>query len=213
MSFEPMSFDIDITLRRGGREIAVAFTAGAGLTAILGPSGRGKTSTLDAIAGLLRPLRGRIAVGGQVLFDSTTGIDLPPERRACGYLFQDLRLFPHLTVQANLAYGRRLADPAKGWIGEVEVCDLLGIGALLGRMPATLSGGEAQRVALGRALLAAPRFLLLDEPLSSLDPARREDIMGLIERIRDSLGLPILYVSHDRAEVDRLAAAVVHLAA
>jgi molybdate transport system ATP-binding protein len=191
----------------------VAFTAGAGLAAILGPSGAGKTSTLDAIAGLLRPVRGRIVVAGQVLFDSAAGIDVPPERRACGYLFQDLRLFPHLTVAANLAYGQRLADPARRWIGEGEVCDLLAIGALLGRMPATLSGGEAQRVALGRALLAAPRFLLLDEPLSSLDPARRDEIMGLIERIRDSLGLPILYVSHDRAEVDRLAARVVHLAA
>ena len=208
-----MSFEVDITLGRGGREIAVAFTAGPGLAAILGPSGVGKTSTLDAIAGLLRPVRGRIVVAGQVLFDSAVGIDLPPERRACGYLFQDLRLFPHLTVAANLAYGQRLADPARRWIGADEVCDLLAIGALLGRMPATLSGGEAQRVALGRALLAAPRFLLLDEPLTSLDPARRDEIMGLIERIRDSLGLPILYVSHDRAEVDRLAASVVHLAA
>ena len=208
-----MSFEVDITLGRGGRDIAVAFAAGAGLAAILGPSGAGKTSTLDAIAGLLRPARGRIVVAGQVLFDSAAGIDLPPERRACGYLFQDLRLFPHLTVAANLAYGQRLAAPARRWIGEDEVCDLLAIGALLGRMPATLSGGEAQRVALGRALLAAPRFLLLDEPLTSLDPARRDEIMGLIERIRDSLGLPILYVSHDRAEVDRLAASVVHLAA
>lgn len=208
-----MSFDIAITLRRGAFERRVAFTAGAGLTAILGASGAGKTSVLDAIAGLLRPREGRIVVGGEVLFDSAGGIDLAPEQRACGYLFQDLRLFPHLTVAANLAYGERLAGPERRWIGEAEVCELLGIGALLARMPATLSGGEAQRVALGRALLAAPRFLLLDEPLSSLDPDRREEIMGLIERIRDSLALPILYVSHDRAEVERLAASVVHLAA
>jgi molybdate transport system ATP-binding protein len=208
-----MSFEVDITLARGGRQMAVGFAAGAGLTAILGPSGVGKTSTLDAIAGLLTPTQGRIVVSGRVLFDRAAGIDLRPEARACGYLFQDLRLFPHLTVKANLAYGQRLVAPDRRWIATDEVCDLLGIGALLGRMPATLSGGEAQRVALGRALLGGPRFLLLDEPLSSLDPARREEIMGLIERIRDSLGLPILYVSHDRAEVERLAATVVHLAA
>lgn len=211
MSSSGNAFEIDLTLTRGERTIEASFTAGAGLTALIGPSGAGKTSLLDAVAGLLRPRRGRIVVAGKVLFDSAAGIDLPPEARACGYLFQDLRLFPHLRVRDNLAYASRLADPARRLMGVEELAEFLGIAPLLARMPATLSGGEAQRVALGRALLGVPRFLLLDEPLSSLDPARRDEIMGLIERLRDQLALPILYVSHDAAEVERLAARVVHL--
>lgn len=200
-----MSFEIDILIRRGGRKVSGDFKAPAGLTALFGPSGAGKTSVLDAIAGLLRPERGRIAVGGVVLFDSKAGVDLKPERRACGYVFQDSRLFPHRNVTDNLLYGWRLVPKERRWMAPEDAIDFLGIGHLLDRMPATLSGGEAQRVAIGRALLAGPRFLLMDEPLSSLDAGRREEIMGLIERIRDELRLPILYVSHDRAEVERLA--------
>lgn len=203
-----MSFEVAITLpRRDG--LRVEFSAPAGLTALFGPSGAGKTSVLDAVAGLLRPTEGRIVVAGEVLFDSTTGINLPPERRACGYVFQDDRLFPHRRVRDNLLYGWRLAPPARRWMRLDEAASFLGIDHLLGRMPATLSGGEAQRVAIGRALLSGPRFLLMDEPLSSLDAARREEIMLVIERMRDELALPILYVSHDRAEVDRLAGQVV----
>ena len=204
-----MSFDVDIALKRGGRTIAARFAAPEGLIALFGASGAGKTSLLDVVAGLLRPDRGRIAVAGTVLFDSAAGIDLPPEARACGYVFQDGRLFPHRTVRENLLFGWRLAPTARRWMVLDEAVAFLGIGHLLARMPRTLSDGEAQRVAIGRALLSGPRFLLMDEPLSSLDHARREEIMAVIERVRDELRLPILYVSHDRGEVDRLAGQVI----
>jgi molybdate transport system ATP-binding protein len=163
------------------------------------------------VAGLLRPERGRIRVGGETLFDAGAAIDVPPERRRAGYVFQEARLFPHLRVRANLLYGQRLAASADRWIGIDEVTEFLGIARLLDRWPATLSGGEAKRVAIGRALLAGPRFLLMDEPLSSLDAARRDEIMLVIERIRDQLGVPILYVTHDAAEVDRLAGAQIRV--
>lgn len=203
-----MSFDVDIVVTRGDRRIA-ARIAGEGVVALFGPSGAGKTSVLDAIAGLLRPAEGHIGVAGEALFDRGQGIDLPPERRACGYVFQDARLFPHKSVRENLLFGWRLAPPERRFLALEEAVEFLGIGDLLTRSPRTLSGGEAQRVAIGRALLAGPRFLLMDEPLSSLDAARREEIMRVIERIRDELKLPILYVSHDRAEVERLAGQVV----
>jgi len=205
-----MSFDITVTLRRADMQLDYAFTAGPGLTALYGASGAGKTSLLDAIAGLLRPAAGRIAVAGDVLFDAAARIDVRPEHRRCGYVFQDLRLFPHRTVRQNLAFGNQRDGGALDWEGTL---DLLGIAALLDRMPATLSGGEAQRVAIGRALLSGPRFLLMDEPLASVDAARRGEILGLIERIRDTLHLPILYVSHDRAEVERLADTIVPIPA
>lgn len=205
-----MSFEIAVTLPRG-EGIRAEFTATAGLTALFGPSGAGKTSLLDAVAGLLRPKEGRIVADGKILFDSGTQIDLAPERRACGYVFQDDRLFPHKRVRENLLYGWKLAEPERRWMTLDEATSFLGIGHLLQRMPATLSGGEAQRVAIGRALLSGPQFLLMDEPLSSLDAPRREEIMTVIERIRDELKLPILYVSHDRAEVDRLAGQVVEI--
>jgi molybdate transport system ATP-binding protein len=204
-----MSFEIDLLIERGAAQIAAAFTAPERLVALFGPSGVGKTSVLDAVAGLIRPRRGRIAVGDIVLFDSDGRIDLPPERRACGYVFQDARLFPHKNVRDNLLYGWRLAPEAQRWMALTEAVDFLGISHLLDRAPRTLSGGEAQRVAIGRALLRGPRFLLMDEPLSSLDAARREEIMVVIERIRDELRLPILYVSHDRTEVERLADTVI----
>ncbi|EIZ80369.1 molybdate transport system ATP-binding protein [Novosphingobium sp. Rr 2-17] len=204
-----MSFDIAVALKRGTRRIECRVETGPGLTALFGPSGAGKTSLLDAVAGLLRPTEGRIEVAGHVLFDRRSRVDLRPEQRQCGYVFQDLRLFPHRTVAQNLRFGwnrRTDAVPGLSWD---EALDFLGIAPLLDRMPATLSGGEAQRVAIGRALLSAPRFLLLDEPLASVDAGRREEVLRLIERIRDQLKLPILYVSHDRAEVERLADAIV----
>ncbi|RYD40659.1 MAG: ATP-binding cassette domain-containing protein [Sphingomonadales bacterium] len=187
--------------------MAARFTAGPGLTALFGPSGAGKTSILNMVAGLLKPDRGHIRIGDRTLFDGAT--NLPPEARRVGYVFQDGRLFPHRRVRANLTYGHDLADAANRWMSLDEAVAFLGIGHLLDRWPHSLSGGEAQRVAIGRALLAGPEILLMDEPLSSLDAARRGDIMAVIERIRDELKLPILYVSHDRAEVDRLATSVV----
>lgn len=204
-----MSFDIAVTLRRGAFSMTCAFSSGPGLTALFGPSGAGKTSLLEAIAGLVQPAQGRIVVSGTTLFDSGKRVNLAPERRRCGYVFQDLRLFPHQTVRDNLLYGWRLARPVDRWLSLETALDFLGIGHLLDRMPRTLSGGEAQRVAIGRALLSAPRFLLMDEPLASVDAARREEILRLIERIRDELELPILYVSHDRAEVERLAQRII----
>ena len=206
-----MSYDIDISCQRGERRISSRFTATAGLIALFGPSGAGKTTILDMIAGLVRPAEGRIVVAGRVLFDHQAGIDLPPDQRACGYVFQDLRLFPHMRVRDNLLFGKHRAAEDRSVMTFVETVEFLGIGHLLERMPRSLSGGEAQRVALGRALLSGPGFLLLDEPLSSLDAARRDEIMTVIERVRDELQLPILYVSHDRAEVDRLAGFVVGL--
>jgi len=203
-----MSFDIALTYRAGEGTRACTIASGAKLVAITGPSGIGKTSLLNCIAGLHRPVAGHVRIGGETLFDREAGIDLPPERRRAGYVFQDLRLFPHRTVSANLAYGERAQT---GWMSRAEALEFLGIAHLARRFPATLSGGEAKRVAIGRALLAAPRFLLLDEPLTSLDPARAEEILRLIERIRDELKLPVLLVSHAEAEVARLAGEVIVL--
>ena len=203
-----MSFDGDVRRRMGpDAEGAVRFSSDAGLSAMLGPSGVGKSSVLAMVAGLVRPDAGHVRVDGETLFGD--GMDVPPDRRAAGTVFQDARLFPHYRVRGNLLYGAKRAG-GRG-MGLDEVAGFLGITHLLDRWPHTLSGGEAQRVAIGRALLSGPRFLLMDEPLASLDGARRNEIMGLIERVRDELGLPILYVSHDRGEVERLAATIVEM--
>ena len=202
-----MSFDIALRFLAGERERECAIASEAKVVAVTGPSGAGKTTLLNCIAGLRRPLSGHIRIGGETLFDSAAGTDLPPERRRAGYVFQDLRLFPHKTVAANLAYGER----HEAWMTRAEALEFLGIAHLAQRYPATLSGGEAKRVAIGRALLAAPQFLLLDEPLTSLDMTRGEEILRLMERIRDELSLPILLVSHAAAEVARLAEEVVVL--
>jgi molybdate transport system ATP-binding protein len=204
-----MSFDVDVTRQLGDVRISARFEAGDGITALFGPSGAGKTTILNMVAGLIRPDEGRIAVNSHVLFDSAQGIDLPPERRRLGYVFQDGRLFPHRRVRGNLLYGYHLAPPDARWMSLDDAAGFLGIGHLLDRWPRSLSGGEAQRVAIGRALLSGPQFLLMDEPLSSLDAARRDGIMTVIERIRSELGLPILYVSHDPAEIERLATTVI----
>ncbi len=206
-----MCFDISVSRRLGDRTVGVAFTAGDGLTALFGPSGAGKTSVLNMVAGLLRPDAGHVRVGGVTMFDAANRITVPPHRRRAGYVFQDARLFPHLTVRANLLYGHRLAEPADRWMAPDEAIAFLDLGLLLDRRPDTLSGGEARRVAIGRALLSGPRFLLMDEPLSSLDEARREEILRVIERIRDELALPILYVTHESAEVRRLANHIVSI--
>jgi len=195
----------------GSFVLDAAFDSAGGLTALFGRSGAGKTSLINAIAGLLRPERGRIVVDGEVLTDTECGICVPARRRRIGYVFQEGRLFPHLSVRQNLLYGRWFA-PQGGRAGEVEqIVELLGIGALLQRRPALLSGGEKQRVAIGRALLARPRLLVMDEPLASLDEARKTEILPYIERLRDEAGVPIVYVSHQVAEVARLATTMVVL--
>lgn len=200
-----MSFDIRVEKQLGEATVGLDLTAGEGLTVLFGPSGIGKTSVLNMVAGLLRPDRGRIAVGGDTLFDSATGVDIPPERRRAGYVFQEPRLFPHRRVRSNLLYGAR--DDA----GLAPTVAMLGIGHLLDRWPRTLSGGEARRVAIGRALLSNPAFLLLDEPLSSLDRARRGEIMAAIVRVRDEAGLPILMVTHDPEEAEQLGTRIIRV--
>lgn len=197
--------EVDVTLLRGASRIEARFAAQAGITALFGRSGAGKTSVLHAIAGLLRPGHGRIRVQGRTLFDAALGVEVPVHRRRVGLVFQDARLLPHLTVRRNLLYGHRLAAPARRRIRLPQVVDLLGIGALLERAPGALSGGERQRVAIGRALLANPDLLLMDEPLAALDNARRAEILRYIERLRDDLRVPIVYVSHSIEEVVRLA--------
>ena len=199
-----MGFEIDVERRLGETEIALRLSAGDGATVLFGPSGVGKTSVLNMVAGLLRPDRGRISVGGTTLFGD--GVDLPSERRRAGYVFQEPRLFPHLRVRANLLYGAR-GDADR----LAEVAETLDIAHLLDRWPRHLSGGEARRVAIGRALLSSPRFLLLDEPLSSLDRARREEAMRAIERVRDETRLPMLVVTHDPEEAERLGTRVVRM--
>lgn len=201
--------DIDIGLTRGDFSLDVAFTAGEGATALFGRSGSGKSTILAALAGLLRPTRGHVRIGDTTLFDADRWIAVPSHKRRIGYVFQDAQLFPHLSVRANLGYGRYFAPKAERRLDLETVVEVLGIGALLDRRPVTLSGGERQRVAIGRALLAAPRLLLMDEPLASLDQQRKREILPLIERVRDEFGVPILYVSHAPDEVARIAAHVV----
>jgi molybdate transport system ATP-binding protein len=190
-----------------------AFGADAGVTALFGPSGCGKSTILAAVAGLLRPERGRVLFDGQPLLDTARRLDLPPERRRAAMVFQDARLFPHLSVETNLRYGLSRAPRDATGPGIEEVVDLLGIGHLLGRRPHALSGGERQRVALGRALLARPRLLLMDEPLAALDAPRRAEVLPFLARLRDAARLPILYVTHALDEVDALADRLVLLEA
>jgi molybdate transport system ATP-binding protein len=190
----------------GGFTLQASFTAPTpGVTTIFGPSGCGKSTILAAVAGLLRPQEGRISLNGRVLFDSAEKRMLPPEQRRCGVVFQDSRLFPHMSVESNLRYGQRRAPRAAEGPGLDEVVALLGIGHLLARRPAALSGGEKQRVALGRALLARPALLLMDEPLAALDASRKAEVLPFLSRLRERLSIPILYVTHALDEVDRLA--------
>jgi len=203
-----MSFSIALQHRFPSIQMDIAFEVPSpGVTMLFGPSGSGKSTIINAAAGLLRPDTCRIEVDGTVLTDTSSGVWLPPERRRVGLVFQDARMFPHMSVATNLRFGMRRVAP--GAVRFDEIVDLLGIAALLDRRPHTLSGGERQRVAIGRALLAQPHLLLMDEPLASLDTARKVEIMPYLTRLKTALRLPILYVTHDLDEVARLADSMV----
>jgi len=200
--------EIDVVHRLGAFGLEARIAAAGRVLAICGASGAGKTTVLMIIAGLMRPTAGRVVVEGAVFLDTAAGVDLAPRQRRIGYVFQDARLFPHLSVAQNLLYGRRFTPAAQRFVDFDAVVALLGIEALLARRPERLSGGEKQRVAIGRALLVSPRLLLLDEPLAALDDARRMDILGYIEKMRDAFAIPIVLVSHRLSEVERLASDV-----
>ena len=201
---------VDVEKQLGDVRIAVKFEADAA-TALYGSSGSGKTSTVNMIAGLLTPDRGRISFADTVLFDSAAGIDVPANKRGIGYVFQEGRLFPHLNVASNLDYGRWMSGRPRDPAATQRVVELLGIGHLLKRRPGALSGGERQRVAIGRALLMDPRLLLLDEPLASLDRARKLEILPYLVRLRDEAKVPMIYVSHQAGEILRVASRVVRI--
>ncbi|HLJ72060.1 MAG TPA: molybdenum ABC transporter ATP-binding protein [Roseiarcus sp.] len=197
--------EIDAFHRQGDFTLQANVRAKGRALALCGASGAGKTTLLNIVAGLVRPQAGRVEVNGVTLLDTKLGIDLAPRRRRVGYVFQELRLFPHLKVERNLLYGRRFAPKATPSVDFDQAVDLLGLRGLLTRWPARLSGGEKQRVAIGRALLANPQILLMDEPLAALDDARRMEILSYIEKLRDAFAIPIVFVSHRLSEVERLA--------
>lgn len=206
-----MSLHVSVTHAVGAITLDVTLKASAGLTAIAGHSGAGKTTLLHSIAGLIRPDRGVITLAGETLVDTSRGIDVAPHRRRIGCVFQEPRLFPHLTVRGNLQFGARFAPAGAAGLTLDEVIDCCALGPLVGRRVSRLSGGEQQRVALGRALLARPRLLLLDEPLASVDVARRETLLPVLDRVREAHGLPMLYVTHNLSEVMSRADRVVTL--
>jgi molybdate transport system ATP-binding protein len=202
---------VDVEKKLGDVQIAARFTAASGAVALFGSSGAGKTSIVNMIAGLIAPDRGRIALDNTVLFDSAARIDVPAHRRRIGYVFQEGRLFPHMTVAKNLDYGRRMSGVTPDVAERDRVIALLDIGGLLTRRPGRLSGGERQRVAFGRALLMKPRLLLLDEPLASLDRARKLEILPYLARLRDEAQVPMIYVSHQAGEIQKLCSQVVRI--
>ena len=202
---------VDVTKQLGEFTLQASFTSEGRVTGLFGASGAGKTSLINMIAGLLRPDRGSIIIDGETLDDTAARVHIPAHRRRIGYVFQDARLFPHLDVRQNLDYGRRMNRLADDPAQRARVTDLLDIGRLLDRRPGQLSGGERQRVALGRALLSKPRLLLMDEPLGSLDEERKVEILPYLARLRDEANVPMVYVSHDAAEMRQLATQIVML--
>lgn len=204
--------DVDIKKKFAGFSISTKFVSHGGITALFGVSGAGKTSVVNMLAGLLSPDDGHIRLGQHTLFDANEGVDLPPEKRRLGYVFQDAKLFPHMNVEGNLRYGAGSLKTADGGINFSDVVAVLGLDDLLQRKPLTLSGGERQRVAIGRALLADPKLLLMDEPLANLDAARRSEIMTFIETVQSTFAIPIVYVSHNVSEIVRLAENLVVMA-
>lgn len=203
--------EVDVEKRLGSFTVAARFQASAGVTALFGPSGAGKTTIVNMIAGLLTPDAGSITFDETVMFDAAAKINVPPYRRAIGYVFQEGRLFPHLNVRQNVDYGRRMSGRPRDADEFAHVIGLLDIGHLLDRRPRLLSGGERQRVAIGRALLTRPRLLLLDEPLASLDAGHKREILPHLIRLRDESNVPMVYVSHIAAELRQIATRVVRL--
>ncbi len=206
-----MTLEVETRHRQGRFSIEAAFSSDGGVTALFGRSGSGKTTLVNIIAGLLRPDSARIVLDGDIIVDTGRGIFTPPHRRKFGYVFQEPRLFPHLSVRQNLTYGRWFARSKGEGRSFDRIIDLLGVEPLLERAPANLSGGEKQRIAIGRALLSNPRLLLMDEPLAALDDARKAEILPYLERLRDETRIPIVYVSHSVGEVARLANRVIAL--
>ena len=206
-----MSIEVSVQRRLGDFSLAAEFASEGHVTALFGRSGSGKTTLVDIVAGLARPDSGMIRVDDDLLVDTTKGLDIPARRRRVGYVFQDGRLFPHLSVRENLAYGRKAAPESERWAEFAPIVAMLGIADLLDRRPASLSGGEKQRVAIGRALLASPRLLLMDEPLASIDPSRRAEILPYLDRLRSEMHIPIVYVSHSVDEIARIADTIVVL--
>jgi molybdate transport system ATP-binding protein len=202
---------VDVEKKLGSFKLDTRFEAATGVTALFGPSGAGKTTVVNMIAGLLTPDRGTIALDNSVLFDAAAGINVPPHRRGIGYVFQEGRLFPHLSVRQNLDYGRRMSNRPRNADQFARIAALLDINHLLDRRPRLLSGGERQRVAIGRALLMRPRLLLLDEPLASLDAGHKREILPYLVRLRDEAGVPMIYVSHTASELRRIATKVVRI--
>jgi molybdate transport system ATP-binding protein len=204
---------VEVEKKLGDFTVNALFASEGGVTALFGPSGAGKTSIINMIAGLMKPDRGRILLDDLVLFDKAAGVNMPVWQRRIGYVFQEGRLFPHMSVQRNLNYGHWMGEHIDDPKAFAHVIELLDIGHLLDRRPGKLSGGERQRIAVGRALLMKPRLLLLDEPLASLDAGRKSEILPYLERLRDEAKVPMIYVSHDAAEVKRIASRVVRVAA
>lgn len=209
-----MTLSVSLRHRFADFALQADFETGPGLTALFGRSGAGKTTIAHAVAGLLRPDEGRVRIGERVVLDTERGLFVPKHRRRIGYVFQDARLFDHIDVRGNLLFGRFFASrrARDGAAAEFDaIVELLGLGDLLERQPRRLSGGEKQRVAVGRALLSAPAALIMDEPLASLDEARKAEILPFLERLRDHAAMPILYISHSLSEIVRLANFVVTL--
>jgi molybdate transport system ATP-binding protein len=207
-----MALKIRIIKRQGDFEVDVQIEIpSTGVTALFGRSGSGKTSIINMVSGLVRPDSGEVSMNRGVWYDSELGIWAPAERRRCGYVFQDGRLFPHMSVRENLEYGMRLTEKSQRYARLDQVCEILGISALLERRPARLSGGEKQRVAIGRALLASPKLLLMDEPLASLDDDRKSEVLPFISRLTREFSVPIIYVSHAVSEIRLIAHQVAHV--
>ena len=206
-------FEVEVTLALPTFQLRASCARQARVLALQGPSGAGKSTLLNIVAGLVPAAQGRVAIGGAVLADSGRGVACPPHRRRVGYVFQEARLLPHLSVARNLRYGRWFAAEKPTAAEEAEIVELLGLHPVLRRRPGTLSGGERMRVAIGRALMSRPRVLLMDEPLAAVDEARRETLLRMIEAVRDRTGTPIVYVSHNQGEVRRLADTVIEVSA